>query len=387
MNFALNDQQELLKKEARRFFETECPKKLVREVQKSEAGYSREIWRKMADLGWIGLMIPEEYNGSGGTLFDLGLLFEEIGRAICPGPLFSTILFGVVPLLEAGSEEQKRRLLPAVANGEVVLTMALSEPEADYAPRFMTTQARAGNGGYALFGTKLFVPYAHVADVVLTVAATGPVDADGKGMTVFLVPRGAEGLGLAALDSVGRDKLHEVTLNAVLTAAADAVGGIGEGWPVVEATLDKATAIQCMETVGVMQQELSMTAEYTQNRVQFGRPIGSFQAVQHRLADMMTDVEAARWLSYRAVWQLGEGLPARREVAIAKAWVGNACQRVAYSAQHLHGGMGMDMEHDLHFYFEWAKARQLTLGATPWHLEHIEPAGRGGASGPGRRIS
>ena len=378
MDFALNDQQELLKKEARRFFDTECPKKLVREVQKSDLGYSPAIWKNMADLGWIGLMIPEQYNGSGGTLFDLALLFEEIGRSVCPSPLFSTVAFGVIPLLEAGSEEQKQQILPAVANGEMILTMALSEPEADYAPRFMTSKARMNNGEYALSGTKLFVPYAHVADVTLTVAATGPVDDDGNGMTVFLVPKKAGGVSLVPLDSVGRDKLCEVTFSGVRMAPSTALGAVGGGWPAVQATLEKATAIQCVETVGVMQQQLSMTAEYTSNRVQFGRSIGSFQAVQHRLADMMTDVQGARWLSYRAVSQLADGLPARREVGIAKAWVGNACQRVAYSAQHLHGGMGMDMEHDLHFYFEWAKARQLTLGPTPYHLAYVEPAIRAG---------
>lgn len=378
MDFALNDQQELLKKEARRFFDTECPKKLVRELQKSDLGYSPAIWRNMADLGWIGLMIPEQYNGAGGTLFDLAILFEEIGRAVCPSPLFSTVAFGVIPLMEAGSEEQKEQILPAVANGELILTMALSEPEADYAPRFMTSKARINNGEYALSGTKLFVPYAHVADVTLTVAATGPVDDDGNGMTVFLVPKKAGGVSLVPLDSVGRDKLCEVTFSGVRMAPSTALGAVGGGWPAVQATLEKATAIQCVETVGIMHQQLSMTAEYTSNRVQFGRPIGSFQAVQHRLADMMTDVEGARWLSYRAVSQLADGLPARREVGIAKAWVGNACQRVAYSAQHLHGGMGMDMEHDLHFYFEWAKARQLTLGPTPYHLAYVEPAIRAG---------
>ncbi len=379
MDFALNDQQELLRKEARRFFETECPKKVVRELQKSDPGYSPDMWKKMADLGWPGLVIPEEYGGVGGTLFDLGLLFEEVGRAVCPSPLFSTVVFGVLPLLEAGTEEQKRRLLPAAANGELILTMAVSEPEADYAPEFMSTTARPRDGGYDLSGTKLFVPYAHVADFVLTVAGTGGVDGEGRGIGVFLVPKGAEGCRVLALDSVGRDKLFEVTLDGVRSSAPEALGPIGAGWPVVQATLEKATAIQCMETVGVMQQQLSMTAEYTSNRVQFGRPIGSFQAVQHRLADMMTDVEGARWLSYRAVSQLGEGLPSRREVSMAKAWVGNACQRVAYSAQHLHGGMGMDMEHDLHFYFEWAKARQLMLGPTPYHLARVEPAIRGGS--------
>jgi alkylation response protein AidB-like acyl-CoA dehydrogenase len=374
MDFAFSDQQELLKKEARRFFDGEFPKKLVRQLQESELGYSPEIWKKMADLGWLGLVIPEEYSGAGGTLLDLGVLFEEVGKTACPSPLFATMAFGVLPLLDAGNEEQKQRLLPSVASGDLILTMALSEPEADYQSKFMITQAKRKNGRFAVSGTKLFVPYAHVADVIMVVAATGSVGDDGKGMTVFLVPKEATGIGRVPLKTVGQDKQFEVTFKDVQVLPSDTLGAVDGGWVVVERTLQKATALQCVETVGVMQQELAMTAEYTSSRVQFGRPIGSFQAVQHRLADMLTDVEGARWLAYRALSLLSNGLPARREVAIAKAWAGDACQRVAYSAQHLHGGIGMDLDYDLHFYFEWAKARQLNLGPTPYHLAFIEPA-------------
>jgi alkylation response protein AidB-like acyl-CoA dehydrogenase len=374
MDFSFSDQQELLKKEARRFFDSEFPKKLVRELQESDLGYSPEIRRKMADLGWLGLVIPEEYGGAGGTLLDLGVLFEEVGKTACPSSLFATMAFGVLPLLDAGNEEQKRRLLPRVASGDLILTMALSEPEADYQPKFMTTRAQHKDGHFTITGTKLFVPYAHAADVMLLVAASRSVGDDGTGITVFLVPKEAKGIVRVPLKTVGRDKQFEVTFNSVRVLPTDVLGEVDGGWPVVELTLQKKIAILCVETVGVMQQELSMTAEYTSNRVQFGRPIGSFQAVQHQLADMLTDVEGARWLSYRALSLLSDGLPARREVAIAKAWVSDACQRVAYSAQHLHGGIGMDLEYDLHFYFEWAKARQLTLGSTPYHLASIEPA-------------
>jgi alkylation response protein AidB-like acyl-CoA dehydrogenase len=237
----------------------------------------------------------------------------------------------------------------------------------------MITQAKRKNGRFAVSGTKLFVPYAHVADVIMVVAATGSVGDDGKGMTVFLVPKEATGIGRVPLKTVGQDKQFEVTFKDVQVLPSDTLGAVDGGWVVVERTLQKATALQCVETVGVMQQELAMTAEYTSSRVQFGRPIGSFQAVQHRLADMLTDVEGDRWLAYRALSLLSNGLPARREVAIAKAWAGDACQRVAYSAQHLHGGIGMDLDYDLHFYFEWTKARQLSLGSTRCHLASIEP--------------
>lgn len=377
MDFALSEQQELLKKEARNFFDAEYPKKLVKELEESELGYSPDIWKKMADLGWLGLVIPEDYGGVGGDLLDLAIVFEEVGKTACPAPLFSTLVFGVLPLLEGGSEGQKKELLSKVADGEAILTMAVSEPESDFKPEFISTRAVRDGDGYVINGTKLFVPYAHVADCILVVAATGEVSMDGKGITLFLVKKTTEGIGRVPLITVSADKQFEVTFDNVKVSADDVVGEVDAGWVLVESTLRKATALQCVETVGVMQQALAMTAEYTSNRIQFDRPIGSFQAVQHRLADMLTDLEGSRWTSYRAVSLINKGRHAGRETAIAKAWTGDACQRVAYAAQHLHGGIGMDLDYDLHFYFEWAKSRQLNLGASWNHTASIEPVIRG----------
>ena len=373
MDFALSAEQELLKKEVRHFLETECPKKMVRQLEASELGYSPEIWKKMADLGWLGLVIPEEYGGVNGNLLDLAVLFEEVGRAVFPSPLFSTVVFGMLPILEAGSQEQKKALLPKVVQGELILTMALTEPEADYQPEFLKTRALRKQDGFTINGTKLFVHNAHIADRLLVVSRTGRASANGNGFTVFLVSRETKGIGLVPLITAMGDKQSEVVFQNVSASSRDVLGGVGAGWPLVESTLRKATAIQCVQTVGVMQGALAMTADYTSKRIQFGRPIGSFQAVQHRLADMLTDVEGARWTSYQAVSLLGKGLPAAREVAIAKAWTSDACQRVAYAAQHLHGGIGMDMEYDLHFYFRWAKAMELNLGVAPYHRLSIGP--------------
>jgi alkylation response protein AidB-like acyl-CoA dehydrogenase len=376
MDFSLSAEQELLKKEVQRFLKNECPKELIRELEAGDLGYSPEIWKKTAELGWQGLIIPEAYGGEGGDLLDLAVLFEEIGRATFLSPMFSTLLFGVVPLLDLGNEDQKSRLLQKVAGGEIILTMAFSEPETDCRPEFMATKAVKENGGFSIKGTKLFVQNAHIADQALVVAATGEVNAEGKGISIFLVEKDLPGLNLVPLITVAGDSQFEMGLNGVHVPADAVLGEIDAGWPVVDATLLKATAIQCVEAVGVMQEALAMTADYTSKRVQFGRPIGSFQAVQHRLADMFTDVEGARWISYQAVYRINQGLPAAREVAIAKAWTSDACQRVAYGAQHLHGGIGMDMEYDLNFYFRWAKAMALNLGAAPFHLSSIEPVMR-----------
>ena len=373
MDFALSSEQELLKNEARQFLDSECPKKLIRQIEESEPGYSSEIWEKMAQLGWLGLVIPEEYGGVGGSLLDLAILFEELGKTALPNPMFSTILLGALPILDGGSDDQKKELLPGVARGELILTLALSEPGLDYNPAFIKTKAKYEGDKFVISGTKLFVPYAGVADYILVVARTARATSRGKGITVFLVPASSKGVRLTTLKTAAGDRQFEVVFNRVIVSSKDILGKADEGWPLVEKALLRATAIQCAQTVGVMQQALSMTANYTSTRIQFGRPIGSFQAVQHRLANMLTDVEGARWLSYRAIYRLDRGLPAAREVAIAKAWTSDACQRVAYGAQHLHGGIGMDMDYDLHFYFRWAKVMELSLGAAPFHLAAVAP--------------
>jgi len=374
VEFALSAEQELLKKEFRNFLDIECPKSMVKKIEGSEAGYSPEIWKKMAELGWLGLSLPEEYGGVGGTLMDLAVLFEEVGRAAFPSPLFSTILMGALPILENGSEQQKKDILPGVVRGEVIMTMALTEPEADYEPRYISTRATQNSRGYSISGTKLFVQFAHVADHMLVVVRTGKAKDRGEGLTIFVVPGRTRGLSLTPLITIASDKQFEVAFRRVSCPAGDILGSLDCGWSGVDATLRKGMAIQCVQMVGVAQKALEMTASYAATRVQFDRPIGSFQAVQHRIADMMTDVEGARWTSYQAVWRLSKSLPVARELAIAKAWTSDACQRVTAGAHHIHGGVGMDLDYDLHYYFRWSKALELNLGAAPVHKKAGEEA-------------
>jgi len=371
MDFALSEEQEMLRKSARDFLIAECPKSLVREIEAGDLGYSPELWKKMAALGWMGLAMPEEYGGAGFSLLDMAVLFEEFGRAAMPGPMFSTTV-GALAVLEFGTEEQKRVLLPKVASGELIITMAMAEPEVNEDPRFIATRAESHDGGYAITGTKLFVPYAHIADYMLVMARTEGASGDDSGLTVFIVDAKAGGINLTPLITIAADKQFEVVFDKVSVSDGDTLGSLHNGLPMVKAVLRKATAIQCAMMVGGAQQELELTAEHTKTRIQFDRPIGTFQAVQHRLADMFVDIQGARWTTYQAVWRLSEGLPADREVAIAKAFSNIACQRVAASAQQLHGGIGVDKDYDLHFYFRRAKAFELSLGSTPFHLKTLE---------------
>ena len=372
MDFALSEEQEMLRKSARDFLSAECPKSLVREIEAGDLGYSPELWKKMAGLGWMGLVLPEEYGGAEFSLPDMAVLFEEYGRAAAPGPMFSTMVLGALPILDFGTDEQKKALLPKIATGELIMTMATAEPQVNEEPKFIATRAEARDGGYAITGTKLFVPYAHIANYMLVVARTEGAPGDDEGLTVFIVDAKATDIKLTALVTIAADKQFEVVLDKVPVSNNDILGSLHKGLPMVNAILRKATAIQCAVMVGGALQELELTTEHTKTRIQFDRPLGAFQAVQHRLADMFIDIQGARWTTYQAVWRLSEGLPADREVAIAKAFGNIACQRVAASAQQLHGGVGVDKDYDLHFYFRRAKALASTLGSTPFHLKTLE---------------
>ncbi|MFC2059187.1 acyl-CoA dehydrogenase family protein [Chloroflexota bacterium] len=371
MNFSLSEEQKLLQKTAHDFLETKCPKSAVRELEASELGYSPEIWENMADLGWLGLIFPEEYGGSGGNLIDLAVLFEEFGKTVFPSPMFSTVVLGALPVLEAGSKQQKTQLLPKVAKGEIILTLALTEPGAERDPKAISTKALIEQNGFTITGKKLFIQNAHVADYMLVVARTGKVS-DDRGLTVFIVDGKASGINLAPLTPIGGDKQFEVTFKKVSSSKGDIVGGLDTGWLPITSMLEKATAIQCAEAVGVMQAALDMSAKYASGRIQWGRPIGSFQAVQHRLADMLIDTDGARLTAYQAVWKISKGLPASKEVAFAKAWINEASQRVVFGAQQVHGGLGVTIDCDLHFYFRRAKAFELNLGSAASHYKTVE---------------
>jgi alkylation response protein AidB-like acyl-CoA dehydrogenase len=302
----------------------------------------------------------------------LAVLLEEFGRAATPGPMFATIAMGALPVLEFGTDDQKKAVLPGVASGELILTAAVAEPEVNEDPRFIKTKAVQQGDRFGITGTKLFVPYAHIADRILVVARTDGVPGDTDGLTVLMVDGETGGMSAVPFGTIAADRQCEVTFNDASVPADSTVGTLNRGFSLVAAMLMKATALQCAVMVGGAQRELEMTAEYTKTRVQFGRPLGAFQAVQHRLADMFIDANGARWVAYQALWRLSVGLPAEREVAIAKAFTNMACQRVALSAQQLHGGVGVDLDHELHHYFRRAKAFELTLGSTPHHLEALE---------------
>jgi alkylation response protein AidB-like acyl-CoA dehydrogenase len=367
MDLGLNEEQEMLRESARDFLRRECPKQLVRQLDESDQGYSIELWRKMAELGWMGLVFPEKYGGSGRSFLDLAILLEEMGYNIVPGPFFSTVILGGLTILKAGNEEQKTEFLPKIARGEMVLSLALTEPSASYDAASVKTKAITRDGEYVLNGTKLFVLNANVADHILCIARTKETTDPEDGITVFLVDTRSAGLTCTLLRTLARDKQCEVIFDNVTLSGRSIVGKRDEGWPIVKDILQKATVAKCTEMVGGAQAALDMAVNYAKERVQFGRPIGSFQAIQHYCANMAMDVSGARFVTYKAAWKVSEGLPAALDAAIAKAWLSEAYGRVALSAHQIFGAIGFTMDHDIHLYYRQAKAAEIIFGGADFH--------------------
>jgi alkylation response protein AidB-like acyl-CoA dehydrogenase len=372
MNFGFNEEQELLRNTARKFFENECGSDTVRRLMETPEGISAELWKKLAEQGWLGLIYPEPYDGMGLGLVDLVVLMEEMGRAVAPGPYFSTVLLGGLAILEAGGEGQKKEWLPKIAAGDKRVSLAWMEPSAQLGPAGVTLTAVEKGGKYTLSGTKLFVHDAHTADALVVAARTRPgVSPDG--VSLFLLPKGTKGLQVTLLPTMDQTrKLCEVACSDVTVGADALLGAAGSGWAPLARVLDRATVALCAEMCGGAQKVLDMTVEYAKIRQAFGRPIGSYQGVKHRAADMLVDVENSKSITYYAAWALDENSPeAPLAVSMAKAYVSDAYRRVAAAGIQLHGGIGFTWEHDLHLYFKRAKGSEFTFGDATHHRERV----------------
>ena len=373
MDLSLNETQQMLKAGAADFLRRECPHFLVREMEGDEAGYPTGLWAQMTQLGWMGLAFPEEHGGAGGGFMDLAVLLEEMGRALLPGPFFSTVVLGGLTVLSDGTDSQKRAVLPGVCEGTTLMTLALTEAAAGYRPQGVQMEARREGGGYVLEGTKLFVPDAHVSNVMAVAARTSQDEGEG-GITVFLVPTDSQGLSTTPHHTLGADKQSEVVFDGVRAPADSVLGAEGEGWAVLRRTLDRAATARCMEMLGGAEAVLEMTVEYAKQRTQFGRPIGSLQAIQHHCANMAIQVDSCRHMAYLAAWRLAEGLPASTEVSMAKAWVNRAYREVCATAQQAHGAIGFTQDHNLQLYTRRARAQESAFGGTGHHKEMVARA-------------
>jgi 3-oxocholest-4-en-26-oyl-CoA dehydrogenase beta subunit len=363
MDFTFTEEQEAVAKVARDLFERRTSPEHLTELEAGDIRYDEALWRELAAVDLLGAALPESVGGNGGGFVELGVLLAEVGWSVAPVPAYATLVLGADPIARHGNPEQQQRFLPSVVSGERILTAGLAEPGRSD-PTVPATTARRDGPGWRLDGAKELVPAAQLADTILIPATTG----DGE-IGLFLLAADAAGVEIRPVKTTNREPHADVFLDGATVSDNDRLPGGS-----IESLYTRALVGLCAIQLGVAERALRMAAAYTTQREQFGRPIGSFQAVQQRLADAFIDVEAMRWTTWHAAWLIAHERAAGRAARIAKFWAAEAGARVAASAQHVHGGIGIDTTYPLHRYFLWAKHNELALGSAPAQLARLGDA-------------
>jgi alkylation response protein AidB-like acyl-CoA dehydrogenase len=372
MDLSLTSTQEILKDSARDFLAQECPRGFVKDVDETETGFSPELWQKISEMGWVGMVLPEQYGGGASSFMDLAVLSEEMGAACISTPLHSSVVLGGLAILDAGSDQQKQDVLPSVASGQRILAFAQTEPDYGWGPESVNLAATKKNGNFVLNGTKLFVPDVQVADQIVVVTRTSSGGPPEQGITLFLVDKNTLGVSTRIVSGWTGDKLNEVVFENAEVPASAVIGQVDGGWPTVQRVLDRAGIIMCAYIVGGLQRILEISVEYSKNRIAFGVPIGTFQRVQDHIIVIVNDLESARWTTNEALWKLDDGRPdAGLSIAIAQVVASEGYPRSAEAAHHVHAGIGIDKEYGLYLYTK--KARTLTsyLGDAVYHRQRV----------------
>ncbi len=365
MDFSLSEAQQEVRNLARKILEDLSTHERLVEIEAGPEGIDRRLWEELGKAQLLGVALPEAHGGSEMGFFTLCLLIEEVGRAVAAVPALPSLVMGALPVAAFGNEAQKRRLLPGAARGSLILSAALQEA-GNEDPVQPATRARRAGDAWQLSGTTICVPAAHLAERVLV-----PARLANGGIGVFLVDPRAPGVLRSEQRVTNRERQSQLRFADAVVPDGDVLGEPGRGAEITRWITDRATAACCALQLGVSEKALQLTAAYAAERRQFDRPIGSFQAVHQRAADAFIDVEAMRLTSWQAIWRLEQGLPADDAVAVAKFWAADGGQRVGYAAQHLHGGIGIDVDYPLHRYYLWAKQIELTLGSAPVQLTRI----------------
>jgi alkylation response protein AidB-like acyl-CoA dehydrogenase len=368
VRFSFSDEQEELRQTVRRFLEDRSPPGEVRRLMETPEGCDRDVWRQLCgELGLAAVHIPEEYGGQGFSFAELGIVLEEAGRALLCAPYFASIALAANAILNAATETRKKELLPGLASGETIATLALAEPDGRWDAAGVALTAAPADGAFRLDGTKSFVLDGHTADLIV-VAARQPGSSGEDGLSFFTVPGDAGGLERRLLSTV--DATRKQARLEFRGVRAEPLGELGAGAPALARTLDQAAIALANEMVGGAQKVLEATVDYAKVRVQFGRPIGSFQAIKHRCADLLLDVELAKSAAYYAAAAAAEGdeeLPAL--ASLAKSFCSDAYLKAAAENIQLHGGVGFTWEDDAHLYFKRAKSSEVFLGDPTYHRE------------------
>ena len=364
MDFSILEEEQAVADLARKILEDQATNERQKELASSDAPYDNKLWQTLAESNLLGTAIPESYGGSDLGFFALCLLLQEVGRTVAPVPVFPALVLGALPVARFGTDAQKKEWLPGIASGERILTAALSEYESSD-PLAPATRAEADGNGFRLTGIKTNVPCAEQATHILVPAQVG----DGIGL--FFVTPGSDGVTLAAQTTSDGQPHAQLELAGVSVSADARLDANGEGAETLRWVVEHAVAARCMMQLGVTERALEMTAAYSRERIQFDRPIGSFQAVHQRAADAYINVEAVRLTAQEAAWRLSQDLSLEAHIAVAKFWAAEGGQSAAYACQHLHGGIGIDMDYPLHRYFTWAIQIENELGSAKHQLDWL----------------
>ena len=366
MEFSLNEETLLLKESAGRFLKKKCSAFPVREQLRTEEGFSVDTWREMAGLGWMGFIFDEQYGGLEGDFYDLFTLFQEMGKALLPSPFFTSVILSGLLIQESEDSGLKDRFLPPIISGEQIFTLAYLDRQGRYLPGDPGLAAeKNADGEYEISGTSMLVPFAHVAHKILAPAATG------DGVSIFIIDPQAEGLSLDPLSTLSENKTSALSFDRVKCGSEHMLQPAGKGTELLDRVFPKAMALKCGEMLGGLEQILEMTVEYMKERVQFGRPLGALQVVQHYCTDMATYLETSRHLACQAAWLISQGRESRKEIAMAQAWLSDAYKKCASIAQQLHGAIGFTEELDLNLYYKHAKESELAFGDSWLHRQTV----------------
>jgi len=373
MQWLLNEEQEMLKTMAKDFMAKECQRAHVRAMSEDEVGYSPALWKKMAELGWLGLTLPEQYGGAAMNFRDFAVLVEEMGHALLPAPFLTTAIWGAMLINDYGTEAQKKEWLPKIVNGDAVFTTAFLEEDGDLWPGGINVRATGGGSEYRISGTKIFVTDAKAANYFLVAARTAKSDNPEEGITLFIVDGAEWGIYIKKLETMDvLRKQSEVQFTRVVAPTKNIIGEVNKGWPIIKDISVKMVASLCAEMVGGMEWVLDTTVAYAKDRIAFGVPIGSFQIIKHKCADMKSALEYSRSLMEWAVESVRDGeADAGLAASMAKAYCGDNYRFMTNHSVQIHGGIGFTWDHDLHFYFKRARSADTWFGDTTFHREQL----------------
>lgn len=373
MDLSLTENQEMLRNSAKEFIQREYPKEVLLDLSSRNVGHTLDLWEKVADIGWLGICVPQEYGGAGGSLTDAGVLFQELGRGPIPGPFFSSGVLGALTVLEGGSEEQRRHILPAIAGGSYTPTLALTESDYGWGPQWVQMKATRKSGGFLLNGVKLFVQDAQTASHYICAVRSGEGSDHSDGIYLLMVDANSPGITKRNLPGFLTTS-GVVEFNSVDVPDSALLGDEGNGWHTLERAMEKAIPVLCAYKVGGCEAVFDMSVAYSRTRVQFGMPIGRFQRVQDHIINLVNCLDAARWTTYEALWKLDTGRPTAGSVNLAKGVSSEAYYQSCNYAHEVHAGVGVMTEYGLTLHTEMSRTLYHYLGDPRYHKRRLAEA-------------